>query len=76
MRAAASLKYLTDGEQLFVITDDRQQILAAMERQFVLSLGIGSLVRELDRQARRIAPSLGRKALKKSRGTAGHLASA
>ena len=76
MRAPASLKYLTDGEQLFVITDDRQQILAAMERQFVLSLGIGSLVRELDRQARRITPNLARKTLKKSRGTAGHLASA
>ena len=76
MRAAASLKYLTDGEQLFVITDDRQQILAAMERQFVLSLGIGSLVRELDRQTRRIAPNLARKALKKSRRADSRLASA
>jgi len=76
MRAAAALKYLTDGEQLFVITDDRQQILAAMERQFVLSLGIGSLVRELDRQARRIAPNLARKALKKSRRADGRLVSA
>jgi DNA-binding transcriptional MerR regulator len=76
MRAPTSLKYLTDGEQLFVITDDRQQILAAMERQFVLSLGIGSLVRELDRQARRITPNLARKALKKSRRTDGGLASA
>lgn len=76
MRAPASLKYLTDGEQLFVITDDRQQILAAMERQFVLSLGIGSLVRELDRQARRITPNLARKALKKSRRTDGGLPSA
>jgi hypothetical protein len=75
MRAAASLKYLTDGEELFVITDDRRQILEAMERQFVLSLGIGSLVRELNTQARRMAPTLAPKALKKSRRT-DHLASA
>jgi DNA-binding transcriptional MerR regulator len=48
--AAASLRYLTDGERLFVITDDREKILDAVQRQFVLSLGIGTLVRELDRQ--------------------------
>jgi DNA-binding transcriptional MerR regulator len=53
MRAAQSLKYLTDGEELFVITDDRQKILQAMERQFVLSLGIGRLVRKLDRETKR-----------------------
>jgi DNA-binding transcriptional MerR regulator len=52
---AESLKYLTDGEELFVITDDRQKILAAIERQFVVSLGIGNLVRELDFQAKRAA---------------------
>jgi hypothetical protein len=39
---------LTDGEDLFVITSDRQKILKAMEWQFVLSLSIGNLVRELD----------------------------
>ena len=76
MRAAASLKYLTDGEEWFVITDDRRQILEAMERQFVLSLGIGSLVRELNTQARRMAPTLARKTLKKTRRTDGDLASA
>jgi DNA-binding transcriptional MerR regulator len=53
IRAAASMKYLTDGEELFVITDDRQKILQAMERQFVVSLGIGSLVRNLDRDTKR-----------------------
>jgi hypothetical protein len=42
----------------------------------VLSLGIGNLVRELDTQARRMAPTLARKALKKTRGTDGHLTSA
>jgi DNA-binding transcriptional MerR regulator len=53
VRPAASLKYLTDGRELFVLTDDRQKILDAMKRQFVLSLGIGSLVRELDLETKR-----------------------
>jgi DNA-binding transcriptional MerR regulator len=52
-RPAVSLRYLTDGEELFVLTKDRQKILEAMKRQFVLSLGIGSLVRELDIEAKR-----------------------
>lgn len=52
-RPAESLRYLTDGEELFVLTNDRQEILDAMKRQFVLSLGIGSLVRELDIEAKR-----------------------
>ena len=52
-RPAESLRYLTDGEKLFVLTNDRQEILDAMKRQFVLSLGIGSLVRELDIEAKR-----------------------
>ena len=51
----ASLRYLTDGEDLFVLTSDRQKILRAMERQFVLSLGIGSLVHELDDEVRRLS---------------------
>jgi hypothetical protein len=76
MRADASLKYLTDGERLFVITGDRRQILDAMERHFVLSLGIGSLVRELNTQARRLAPGLARKGLKRSRRSDGRIASA
>ena len=59
-RPAESLKYLTDGEELFVITNDRQEILEAMKRQFVLSLGIGSLVRELDMETKR-AVSAGRR---------------
>lgn len=50
---AKSLRYLTDGEELFVITDDRQKILEAMEREFVLSLSIGNLVRELGDQTKR-----------------------
>jgi DNA-binding transcriptional MerR regulator len=57
-RPAKSLRYLTDGEELFVITDDRQKILEAMEREFVLSLSIGNLVRELDDQTRCAGPSV------------------
>jgi DNA-binding transcriptional MerR regulator len=60
-RPAGSLKYLTDGEELFVITNDRQQILEAMKRQFVLSLGIGSLVRELDLETKRAVLTGGRR---------------
>ena len=64
-RPAESLKYLTDGEELFVITNDRRKILDAIERQFVVSLGIGSLVRELDGRVKRIVLDLGRKRVRK-----------
>jgi DNA-binding transcriptional MerR regulator len=64
---AESLKYLTDGEELFVITDDRQKILAAIERQFVVSLGIGNLVLELDSVAKRAALGAHRKRAKSRR---------
>lgn len=50
-----SVKYVTDGEKLFVITRDRKKILEAMERHFVLSLGIGNLVRELNGDVQRAA---------------------
>jgi DNA-binding transcriptional MerR regulator len=58
---AESLKYLTDGEDLFVITNSREKILDAVNRQFVVSLGIGNLVRELDGQARRTVHGMFRK---------------
>jgi DNA-binding transcriptional MerR regulator len=64
---AESLKYLTDGEDLFVITDDRQKILDAFERRFIVSLGIGNLVRELDFQAKRAAIGGRRKRAKAQR---------
>jgi len=54
-----SLKYVTDGEKLFVITNDRKKILDAMERHFVLSLGIGNLVQELNGEVRRAAKAAG-----------------
>jgi DNA-binding transcriptional MerR regulator len=53
-----SLKYVTDGEKLFVITSDRKKILDAMEGHFVLSLGIGNLVRELTGEVQRAAGGL------------------
>lgn len=59
-RPPESLRYLTDGEELFVVTNDRQKILDAMERQFVLSLGIGSLVRELDGAVKRFGLAAGK----------------
>jgi DNA-binding transcriptional MerR regulator len=55
-----SLKYVTDGEKLFVITSDQNKILDAMKRHFVLSLGIGDLVRELNGDVRRAVPSVSR----------------
>ncbi len=45
---ASSLKFLTDGKKLFVLTDDSKTILGALNREFVFSLAIGNLVRELD----------------------------
>ena len=60
-RPAETLRYLTDGKELFVLTNDRQKILDAMKRQFVLSLGIGSLVRELDIEAKRALLGLRRR---------------
>lgn len=66
-RPAESLKYLTDGEEMFMITSDRQKILDAMERRFVVSLGIGNLVRELDGQAKRVALGAAPKRIKKNR---------
>jgi DNA-binding transcriptional MerR regulator len=67
-RPAESLKYLTDGEDLFIITNDRRKILDAMERQFVVSLGIGSLVRELDGRVKRTASAFSRRRGRNLRG--------
>lgn len=54
-QALESLKYLTDGEKLFVITSDREKILEAIDREFVFSVGIGNLVRQLNQALRRPA---------------------
>ena len=54
-RILESLRYLTDGEKLFVIASDRGKIFDAIDRQFVFSVGIGNLVRELNNSQRRPA---------------------
>ncbi|MGZ8465086.1 MAG: MerR family transcriptional regulator [Candidatus Binatia bacterium] len=59
-RPPESLRYLTDGEELFVLTSDRQKIRHVMECQFLISLGIGSLVRELDGAVRRFGGLAGK----------------
>lgn len=62
-----SLKYLTDGDKLFVLTSDKNKILDVMNRQFVFSLGIGQLVRQLDGEVRRLTGRRGRRAVRLSR---------
>lgn len=49
-----SLKYLTDGKKVFVLTNNRNKILDALDRQFVFSLAIGNLVEELNGEVRRL----------------------
>ena len=52
----------TDGEKLFMITNDKEKILSVMERQFVLSLGLGSLVQKLSgRVQHRVVASGGKR---------------
>ena len=41
------LKFLTDGEAIFVLTTDQKKILDTLKRQFVFTLAIGELVQEL-----------------------------
>jgi DNA-binding transcriptional MerR regulator len=59
-RALESLRYLTDGEKLFVITSDRERIFDAIGRHFVFSVGIGHLVRELNSSLRQANAATGR----------------
>jgi len=44
------LKFLTDGETVFVLTADEKKILDALKKQFVFTLAIGELVHELKGQ--------------------------
>jgi len=41
------LKFLTDGETIFILTADEKKILDTLKSQFVFTLAIGELVREL-----------------------------
>ena len=54
IRPLDSLRYVTDGERVFVLTTDKNKILDVMDREFVFSFGIGNLVRELNGQVRRM----------------------
>lgn len=58
--ALESVRYLTDGEKLFVITSNRKKILDAIDREFVFSLGIGNLVRQLNNDLKRAAAASAR----------------
>ena len=49
----AQLKLVTDGERLFLVTADERRILDVLERQFVFSIALGPLVRELRERAER-----------------------
>ncbi len=46
-RPLLELKFLTDGETIFILTTDKEKIFDALKRQFVFTLAIGELVREL-----------------------------
>jgi DNA-binding transcriptional MerR regulator len=41
------LKFLTDGESIFVLTSDQKEILDTLKRQFVFTLAIGEIVHKL-----------------------------
>src|SRR4030042_6314715 len=41
------LKFLTDGETIFVLTSDQKEIIDTLKRQFVFTLAIGEIVQEL-----------------------------
>jgi DNA-binding transcriptional MerR regulator len=51
----AQLKLVTDGERLFLVTDDLRRILDVLERQFVFSIALAPLVRELRGRAERFS---------------------
>src|SRR5437762_2638843 len=53
----AQLKLVTDGKGLFLVTDDARRILDVLERQFVFSIALGPLVRELRGRAERFVPA-------------------
>jgi DNA-binding transcriptional MerR regulator len=43
----AELKFLTDGETIFVLTSDQKEILDTLKKQFVFTLAVGEIVQEL-----------------------------
>jgi DNA-binding transcriptional MerR regulator len=71
-----NLRYVTDGNKLFVLTSDKSKILDVMDRQFMFSLGIGNLVKELSGEVRRISSQPAKKVLRIARRPEGKSASA
>ena len=49
-----SLRYLTDGDEVFLLTSDKNKILDAMDRDFVFSLRIGHLARQIHGEVTRM----------------------
>jgi DNA-binding transcriptional MerR regulator len=41
------LKFLTDGETIFILTSDQKEILDTLNRQFIFTLAIGEIVHKL-----------------------------
>ena len=41
------LRFLTDGETIFVLTSDQKEILDTLKKQFVFTLAVGEIVQEL-----------------------------
>jgi len=46
-RPLLELKFLTDGEIIFILTSDQKEILDTLKRQFVFTLAIGEIVHKL-----------------------------
>jgi len=51
----SELRFLTDGQDLFVLTDDPQVALNALKRQFVFSLALGKIIEGLQGELRELA---------------------
>lgn len=51
----AELRLLTDGKDLFVLTDDPNVVLNALKRQFVFSLAIGEIIAGLQGELKKLA---------------------
>jgi predicted RNase H-like HicB family nuclease len=51
----AELRFLTDGKDLFVLTDDPNVALDALKRHFVFSLALGEIIAGLQGELKKLA---------------------
>jgi DNA-binding transcriptional MerR regulator len=51
----AELRFLTDGKDLFVLTDDPNVALDALKKQFVFSLALGEIIEGLQGELKKLA---------------------